>query len=671
MTTLEKAASELALIASQWEGPKIPDFGAFLLDGVPVPTIGMNFVDLSRFETKITYGDYVKDSDNLLSTLVRSTWAEGALIDIQQEGVTDSRYSFSHLHTRSPNQLALNPQPYTTVVLSGADDDDAVYPMGDYSGSYYTVIGLSLVKQATSSNEADDGSTIGVLAGAPTERGTVYGNKFYIPLGASGIAVLNGSSLSTDTTVKAVSLVVWDNKLMALDQNGELRKWDGTSWDSGTPPKLPSNQTPRKLVWFYDRNGEATVFIATDSNIWSWNAESDTITPSRVGIRIPRHPDNGLACTEWRDDALYYAMGLGVIRYSSAGAVTFIGLDRDDGLPINYHGRIVDLVPEQNGLIALVEGVQIDPPTPADEFTTDQFLNEDTTFPDNLPKALNLIMMWNEAGWHTLWHGEEPAVMKWLALSQVATPDVGSPVPLDYGVHFGVTDGDGPRDGIIPLPKYFFGPKKLVQQDSFPFAERGSHWEGRFDMGMRGFQKLASHLDMALADPENGQPFEGSVSILYRTDRNPGWRLLGTATSYGLTTFAFGAGADGFSRGEPFGWIELRYDMERGSTVTRTPVLDSVVFKFIKLPLAGTSWTVTVPLQWTGEWAGQTASSLRDFLRELTIREAFVPMQLTTNGPTYRVRVAQSQGTQPIGADPRGEMALSILRVPIAGLGEG
>jgi hypothetical protein len=672
--THEPTEAQVAAVAASLGETFSPgDVGNFVLAGVPIPYVrrGFNFTDLSRFETKFTFGDYSKDSDNLLSTYVRSTFTGGALIDDHQEGVTDARFRFSTLHTRSPGQLSLLGLDFQAAIDTTADDDDLVYPIGDYDDEYYTVIGLELFRQAATPNTPDDVVSIGTLTGAPVERGTVYKGNLYIPLGGAGLVRTDGATItnvqdSTPADIDTRSLVVWDNKLFALTTAGQLRKFDGTTWTAVADTlTLPTDRVPRKLVWFYDRNGSPTVFIVTDVDLWGWESEADVIHPTR--LRIPRHPDNGLACCEWRDDALYYAAGLGVYRYTASGTISAVGLDRDDGLPAQYHGRIIDLIPEHNGLIALIEGVPTQEEVIPDTLYSDHGpFAEDMAVDSGLTQSHNLIMIWNEAGWHTLWAGENDVTMTWLALSQVRIPQADH--LLDYGIHFGITDSENiPEDRFLPFPKYFFGPKKLVQQNAFPFRTSGTHWDGRFDAGMQGFSKLASHFEVNIFDPEDGNATEGTVQVWYSTDRFPGFKLLGEASAYGRTVLPFGLNAEGFVEGEAFTWIEFRYELAQGATVTRTPVIDSMVLKFMKLPLEGTSWTVAVPLDWEGEWVGQTAGMIRDHLRSLTTAERFHPMQLVRDGFVYRVRVAQAQGQQPTGSNPQGTVTLSILRIPIPG----
>jgi hypothetical protein len=668
-------AEILANQGSMGAGGDPDDYDTITLNGVIIPVTGMNYTDLGVFETKITFGDFTKDSDNVMSTSVRSTFTGGALISDQQEGTTDARFDFATLHTRSPSQLALNGQDFTVVLVDSEDPEHLVYPIGDFKNKYYTIIHRTLWQMDSPAGLANAPVDCGDVPSAPRERGTVWKGLLHIPLGSGGYATVTNVGVMTvhapaaaPNDITPVSFTVWDNKLFALNDNGELRRDVGAGWvASAASATLPVDDIPRRLHWFYDRGGEPMVAIITDKGIWGYEADTNVIHQSRFSL--PPHPDNGLASSEWRDDAIYYAAGLGVYKYTSTGTISPVGLDRDDGLPAQYNGRIIDLISEHNGLIALVEGVQSNPAPALLDLDVDAGPFGSSTFGGSFPTSLNLVMMFNEAGWHCLWAGEESSRMTWLAMSAVESPDVTSGVTkLNYGFHFGITnDVSEPEDHFFPLPKYFFGPKKLVQQKNYPFREYGEMLDGEFDASMRGFPKLASHIEVNIKNPRDGLSPEGRVEVWYQIDESSSWTQLGTASAYGRNILPFNVDVSGFSLGQSFYSIRFWYKFFRGATMTRTPVVDSIVFKFLKLPLPGTSWACNVPLGYSDDFLGNSNTSYREFLRLLPVSGIFTKMQVKRNGKAYRVRVARAQGGQPVGNRTDGTVQLSIILVDIAG----
>lgn len=618
------------------------------LDNIPVPVVSMNYSDLSRFESKLTIGDYSKDSDALLSTWAQSGWNGGILIDEHIEGGTDQRSRWSTLWTRSPGQLALNP-----LATTYSKSEDVHRPVGDYDGEFWISVDTDL-------QTIDAPGTTYSLSGVPVAVGVEYAGELVIPLGVLGIDIFNGSSVTNDSGIEAVSLLIWDDKLFALCTDGTLLDWDGSTWSTPADARtLPTRETPRSLVAFYDRSGNLTPTVITDRGIWMLDLDADVLHKTR--LEVPPHPDNGLAAVEWRDDGLYYAAGLGVYRHSASGVVTAMGLDRDDGVPMEYRGRIRSMVQEHNSIIALLEGDSVLVPveeTPDDLGGSVSSLPNDMAFDSTSSPSKTALMLWNEAGWHVLHAFRTPVEPNWLYLSQ-ETID-GWDYTLVCGHDTGVT--------YIPLSTYFFGPRQLIQSQVLEFEPDGIHYSGRFDAGMVGFRKLASHFEMTLRDPSRGtdmpqQPWQGSVKIEYMTDETQQWMTLGTVTGYGRTVFPFNR-VDGFNLGTDFNWIEFRYTMTRGANTKQTPVVDSTVLKYIKLPLEGRTWTCTVDLEFK-QYGAYGPEQLADFITRLTTAETFTKM--LHGGREYRVRVSQVNGAEATTFDGRKALTLSIVNVPIPG----
>lgn len=617
-----------------------------VLDGVPIPVLSLTYSDLSRFEQKLTIGDYSKDSDALLSTWAQSAWNGGVLIDEHLEGGTDQRSRWSTLWTRSAGQLALNPLAIAHQADSG---DSPHYPVGDYNGDFWFAENVDL-------QTIDNPSTTHTLTSVPVALGVEYAGELIIPLGSAGIDIFDGSAITNDSNIEAISLLLWDDKVFALCVDGEVLVYDGSTWSSPSAPMtIPGAEIPRKLVAFFDRSGNLTVSVITSRGIWFWDSDANVLHKSRLAV--PPHPDNGLGACEWRDDGLFYSAGLGVYRHSASGVVSAMGLDRDDGLPADYRGRIRDLVPEHNGVIALLEGTSTLTPaiyTDPGEYDVAPFPEDMAAEPQSSP-AKCAVMIWNEAGWHVLHALRSLTEVTWMYLSTSEIEDIDH----DYTLIVGLAD----QLLMIPLPTVFLGPRQLVQSQVLHFEPDGTHETGRFDSGMAGFEKLASHFEVMVRDPRDNQPFEGSIRIDYRTNFNNDYTLLGTVTRYGRTVFPFNL-VDGFARGTIFGWIEFRYTITRGANTKRTPIIDHTVLKFIKLPLEGRSWTATVNLEWE-TYKGLGPAQLAQHITDLALSNTFSEMKHL--GETYRVRVSQVNGAEATGHDQRKALTLSIVECPIPG----
>lgn len=651
---LDTLAQHLSREYADGEMPSgaLPD--EFVLGGVRIPAIGgMNYVDLSRFEQKVTVGDYSRESDNLMSSWILSSWSAGLGTDEHMEGATDSNFRWANAWTRSPGQLAHNLEVERIPPAPDTPPYEDVYPLGDFRGDFYAAYGTSLQRL-----DSDGMTRVGTLNAPPSGAmiGVPYQDQFFIPLAAAGTAIYDGGDIEYDTGVQSVSLVEWDTRLCALTIDGGLWFFDGEEWDEPGPRRrVPRDRIPRHLVWFYDRNGSPTVVVVTDWGIWAWDTEADVLHPTQ--LRPPRTPDAGRAAAEWRDDALYLSFGLGVHRQTAANVISAMGIDRNDGIPIRFRGHVAAFAPEYNGLFALLQGETTIPDEAPDEpweYERGPF-EDGMTFDPTPPYSENALLVWNEAGWHVAWTSEDAGG----GTGAVTTVTVGQGSGT-YGVYWGA-------GGILwrqRQPTAFFGPRQLVQELDTHFERHAYYESGRFDAGMRGFRKIASHLEVWLREQPD-IPLRGEVRVRYRTDMNPNWRTLGTVSNYGRNVLAFGV-EDGFVNGEEFGWIELRTDSETFDT-TQCPVIDSFVFKHIKLPLDGRSWTVQVVLDFPNDtYHGIGSQEIADHLTALTTQPRFTRMDHL--GRSYRVRVAQAQGLEGTGYDLRKQgVSLSIVEVPIPG----
>ena len=683
-----------------------PERDEFVIDGLSVPAASAQATDTSRFEQKLTVGDYSKDSDQLMSSWILTSHVGGAMLKRHTEGATDQRFRWAHAWTMNPEQLALPPRvrdyaPTPPAIASGdtAANGPLSVPLAAIGDWFYFSEGKSL-KRVKAHRETWTGHTVETLAtlgGYPQGRGAGIGRQsieilgapvpvagFWIPLGEQGVefvywftgggdSVIETPHLEPD--VKAVALASWDDKVFALTTDGYLRVYlgpvSGFTWEEKNEDlRLPYDEEPRGLEVFYDRSGNQTVFLATNKRIWAYDPEAVQIYP--VSLEFPRHRNNGLGFTTWRDDALYISTGYGIARYSRDGVRTDIGLDRDDGIAEMALGdgwggglntnevvpsrTIVDLIGTQNFLVALVQlGTR----------TVGSTVHGDYA-----------VMAWNEAGWHIL---HEDSVEVASSASAVGFPSRAMVVDTVAGYRLwwgygarkhsqttptGAALTTAPGLSTMALPRSFHGPKHQVLEAVDEFATSGYLYTGWFDAGMLGFLKSWSHAELTLVDPEDGQPVSGSVTLEYRTDLDPStWTTLGTASAYGRTVLPFNLDADGFPQGEASTEIEFRLTLAT-TDQERSPIVESLILKFIKLPLPGRAWLFNVPLD-AENLRGLGPQEISDKLSRLTYSGTF--SKLLHQGRVARVRFAQHQVVEGVGDNPFKQATVNVIEVPIPG----
>jgi hypothetical protein len=632
------------------------------LGGVEIPVSAVAFNDLHRFETKLTTGEYTKDSDDLMSAWIVSNLVGGIGIDEHIEGATDDRYRFGMVWSRSANQISLLPAFEEYVGLDdfpdyagGAASDNRMPPITK-NGVTYVTYSNSLFYYVSGTNTWN---LAGHFTTRPVNKAELFGDRIWFPFGTAGINYYAGGGVFgvLDTTVQAEAIVRWGTRLYAVTADRYVRWMDTAfAWSAADPNvRLPAGQVPVNMTVYFDRSGELVPYIITEDAVWAVDPDAGTL--EEVRLKVPMSPNFGLGATNWRDDALYLSFGIGVMQYGSNGVISAMGPDRDDGLPavirvdeaVGYSALtpkyISDLTSEFNALYAMVlcDRTSEDGASAGTEYTA-------------------LALAYNGAGWHP--------VYAWG--SQGSTGDVRPTSSVISRRITGTSDFahelwtvNGPRIQRRTLPKAYFGPRQSVITGATNFAEYGYFYTGKFDAGMRGFDKIASHYEVYLTDPEDGEAMGGSVTVSYQTDQDAAgvWHEMGTADEYGRTVFPFGENIGDPAHeheGVKFNHIEFKIELATTNTA-RTPLIDSLILKYIKVPLRGKSWTFTVPLD--GKFGNNSPATIAEHISSLGASHTFTAMW--HKGEEFRVRVAGSQGTEFTGHDDRNQMTVTCIEVPI------
>src|SRR5690606_8386508 len=114
-------------------------------------------------------------------------------------------------------------------------------------------------------------------------------------------------------------------------------------------------------------------------------------------VQYPPHRDHGLGATKWRGE-FFSSVGMGVFKYNGSIQAP-MGLDRDQGLPDDIRGKIVDLLGEYNGIYALVSGVEFE-----DDFVESlEWDGTDDQWYVSPGAAISSLHIWTSYGWHCLW----------------------------------------------------------------------------------------------------------------------------------------------------------------------------------------------------------------------------------------------------------------------------
>lgn len=636
------------------------EIGVAVLAGYRIPIIDpVPEANLARFQPKLTLGDHTRDSDDLISVKVESSWLAGGQAYFVNAASQSERWWDSTLDTERANMLSLRTKTYETYAPEGVSG--TFYPLGDYHNTMYGAWDTTLCSYDPLSGWSDTGVT---LPAAPVEIGRVFDDVLYIAHGVNGLSAFDDSLMtaplvqdSTPANVNALSINIWDNKLAVLTPQGEYRTFDGTTWTAVSAAlTLRDGSTPRKLVDYVDQAGDPTLYIVTSRGIWAIDPVNAVLV--RSGGSYPPHPTQGRTATVWRTTDMYIGVGPGVHQWNR-DIFTPMGLDRNDGLRAELRGHIVDLCPEYNGLMALVQGQTGEDSSNTLFLEGPSYQGQQLVFPTQ--RSVSSVWRFNGYGWHKVWE----------SASASGTPTWQCVGAEENGSRYDLWWGYGGVAYRHPLRVNFHNPQQGIRAGIDHFQERGTHQTGRWNANMPAWPKLASHLDVNILEDS-----QGTVQIEYQTDQSPldsegrrTWQSLGTASAVGRTRFYFGSnflGPEGeeypTTTGMVFDWIDFRYTFEGVSgDDTTSPLVDSFVFKFVKIPLQTASWTLSIPIEYDEQFYDVGPGEMHAFLTSLAASSSFVPFVFKNE--TYRVLVAQTQAERHSGMNPHGRMQLIVLEV--------
>lgn len=675
-------------IATSGETRSRAELDEIVLGDVSIPVRSIQRTDTSRFEGKVTFGDYTVDSDQLMSTWAQNSWIGGMMIDEHTEGATDQRFRWARAWTQSHRAMTL---PLAVATASPAHTPPPAYattkffpwgftptsvtrsqvvPVGAWESYALVVNGRKLSRVHVGNSTV---TAAGDLADEAYERGAWHidpggatSPALWIPMGQAGIQAYNpdtGTIHPVDTTVSPVAAVAWDNRLYVLERRlwgssqlggGFLNYMDLTgTWTATSPTRtLPYEENPLGMELFWDRNGSKVVVILTDKQVWYYQPDADQLVP--LGLEVPKGLINPHGLAAWRDDGLYVRMTNGTRRLSSAGVITDMGLDRDDGY---LDPETVDFgvtpgaelyIPTLNALMATVTRTVVGGTGGAD------------------------VLAWNEAGWHHLAR-IDPGTLDFFKLTTGLVMGYNDFEYLVVGSAVNTGDPDGLY--IVRLPYGVHAPRKTPWLTRY--ASTGEYYSGWFDAGMRNFYKAWSQVEIYLTDPLDGTTTPpGTVDVYYRTESDTDtWVHLGATDTYGRNVFQMPTAVSDV--GVTSLKIELKLeltDTTGASPLFKTPIIEATVLKFIKLAQHGSAWQAYVALSDYTLWRGLGPTQIDDYLSRLTSEGStdgpFVTMIHKRNKDgepsTHRVRVAQWQRSEMPGDVPYGDGVLNIIAVPVA-----
>ena len=462
----------------------------------------------------------------------------------------------------------------------------------------------------------------------------------------NGITWTEDGAEWTDVPVPGEFLALFDDRVWAIDNTGFLR-WssDLEAWNEDAVLPLPDDSVTKLFVG-RRVGGEFMLYASTKQGLWGHDAESQKWFSTEFS---PPADDNaGRGTVVWRE-TIYYGDHLGIYAYDPSGlsgaVVTVKGPDREDGLPLEYRGIIVDLLSSHTELIALIDATHL------------QFANDlvGSNWRSNVIQAdvgKSAILAYDGAAWQPLWESDTQNTVIRHGLMASAYGDYRLWWAQGNKVHWMKRPRDIPNSGEV---------------DTTEFAKSGTFISPWFDAGDIEAKNVGITLRVDASRLTATE--KATISIGYDR-RSKVWDVLPESPLTEEGTYEIGLQRyedhdDPLGvRGAPFSAIRWKVDLERGDDERKTPDIHFWQLSFIKqLPQ---KYTYSVHVDISERHGGLTPEEQIAMLEELT--ETETPVRFVYQSAAARKRdkyvicTGLSDATSG-GTDVKGIVVLQLLEV--------
>lgn len=547
---------------------------------------------------KIVFGDYTKDSESFVSSLVFADSRGGIGIKDMEEAKDANRCYISTCELGFKGHLVL-PALATDCTNPTTNLTDCVILI-EYGNTLYACFGPDVWTW----NEGTEAwiDTAHTLSSTPTDA-IVHKSKLYFACGTD-FERFDGTDWTTGLVLSAAAqatryFLEWDGKLFFLSNAGALRytTTEGTVLQVNAQSTLEAGMFT-SLFSYRDSSGTILPHLGTKVGVYILDFENDTWQETE--LVFPQHDYACLGATRWRESA-YIPVGMGIYQYQASSDPTIVlpmGPDRDYGLPSLYRGNIIKLLNEHNALYALVDATAEEART----LYTGSYVI-DGVFYDN--QGSSLVMKWDGVGWSiTYSSGTADEAVK---TAVIATADG------VYRLWFAINK----TVFYIPLNVNLQNPLEIA---SYAYAASADHTLPWFDADNAVVDKMALAVTAYAAETADSSVATtcAYIQIYYGTDYDDNtWTLL-TNTTFptdgkidedGETRFTFASDA-----GINFKAIRLKAVLTRGTTATTvSPDLRWLRLEYMKLTEAKYSFSVMVDC--TRDYRHNRAGTLLEALK--------------------------------------------------------
>ena len=596
----------------------------------------------SIYPQKTVTGDYTRDSQQRASVFAMSDWRRGIGLNIQRGDASPvSRAWWSTCQLRYHEHLVL-PALATVTAASGVAGSFTIGAIGELGGEIYAAFGTDVRKY---SNAGDSwGSSLHTLPAAATSAITFrMGGVVYLAFATTGTP--GGYSYTSDgatwvnDTKDTQFLAYWDDRLWGIDSTGQL--WFSSAIGVETnDAQLPlEDNSVTSLFVGPLADGELVLHAGTTYGPYSHDVENSKFVP--VDIGLAQHPDNCKGSVHWRE-SMFFSAGNGIHRYNigeGRPGISVMGPDRDDGLPSDKRGTIVQLLKTTNELVAVLDATTA--PGSLSTYSAETALNAADVIGEDV--GFSLILGWDGEGWETKWISGSSAQ----AISYAYVSNAYSTYRLWWG--------HNQRVNYMALPRDIVNPNEIT---TFEYAASAEHETPWFNADQTEVDKLITELRVEAHELSSTE----TITVSYGLNYGAGYTSLGTITADGITSYKFPNSTT--PTGTTFRAIRFKVSLARGSTTTVTPHAHSLTITFRKKLPAKYGHTVEVDLN--NEYGGKSPKQLRAALKailEVNTLVVFTFRADTGTPRTHYVDVVQATGLEHTGLDERGSSSIICLEL--------
>jgi hypothetical protein len=298
--------------------------------------------------------------------------------------------------------------PYKTNYPTATSGVGSFWPLGDVGTQFYAGTSTGIYGWDATNNKFYVTTNHWPASFTPQAKGVQFGGGLFIPGGAAGFVRLSEATAATgtltvgsNTGITAVRFGLHDGKLWAIDTANQLwmlttvgsalgatttANWGKTDAVGGTDGLnmqdtfgndfiLDTSLTPTRLINYVNAAQEETLWCITRGK-GAYLMNPDEPRWIKSSVKEGAHPDWGYAAEVFRDgeDLWIAGGGLDITRFTTANVeVPLSGPSKDQGVPPQYWGTLVDLCAERSTLYGLVSsGTSLAAGAPASEWVLQQ-----------------------------------------------------------------------------------------------------------------------------------------------------------------------------------------------------------------------------------------------------------------------------------------------------------